>query len=417
MASALDTQFSGQFSVETQYSWAELSEPTRTLDTILHFQPELDLKFNRRSRMHFKPLLRSNISTEEKPEQLFLNAQEAYWEIKTHPLRVRLGQNIYNWGVLDGYSPVDVVNGRVMYNPLMTDKRGAPTVDLNYEGDGFQLQLLYVPLQARTILPSTDSRWLPREVIIANTKTDEGTLVLPNIFKYYYPGYDELDDALANNFGARLSRRWNDFDLALTYFEGSNIVPQVRLQVQADLIPVNPPFLQARSDIGLMPIYYRQRTVGGTLVWAPSDIIIKAESAYSHSISENTLIPAWSWQNGLGLELPWHAGSSSFTSVFQVYYGENRDPIDNLISSSGRLFDRSLIVGTRWSASTETNLLVSFLYDYQLQSYFFHGVFDHKFSEKFKGEISLDVIEGDANTLLGTYDKNDRVCLKLSYLW
>lgn len=418
---ALETQFGGNFAYEVFHSPAELPEPTRTTDHILHLTPELDLKFNKRSRMHFKPTLRANVSTEEKPENLFLNVQEAYWEIKTHPIRLKIGQNTYNWGVLDGYSTMDVVNGRTMFNPLATDKRGAPTVDIQYEGDKFQIQALYIPAQARTLPPSADSRWLPRNVIISDTKVKSFTFLVPTSdFNYYYSGYEELDHALDHNFGLRLTGRWGDFDLALMGFEGNTTSPQFLLNVTGTTVVATPgaEVIQVTSDIGLRPVYYRQRAAGLSVVWAPEDFIIKFESTYVDSITETNYIAPWYWQNGLGIEKPFNIGSTSLTFIVQGYYGDNEDPVDNILTSTTRLFDQAALAGLRASFTPETNLLMSYFHDIANDGAYAHLAVDHKFSESLKAELSGDLLTGDpGSSVIGTYDKNDRVVFKLSYLW
>jgi len=417
-ASALDTQFNGFISVQDQYYFEKIADPTRQNDVIAELQLELDLKYNKLSRMHFKPLLRSNVATTEKPEQAFLNVQEAYWEIKPNPFRVRLGENTYNWGVMDGYSTQDVVNGRVLYDPLSSDRRGAPTVDFQYGGDTVQVQALYIPAQSRTLLPSSDSRWLPRDVIINTASADQSAEIrLPDTFHYYFPGYDELNHALANNYGVRVSGHLDTMDVAAIYFEGMSTIPQFRLLANGTVVSVNPQIIQATSDIGIIPVYYRQRAMGISGVWAPSDIIMKFESTYIDSLTDDPLISPWSWQNGLGFEKPWNVGSTTITSILQFYYGKNEAPAQNLVSSSGRLFDRAAIIGLRWGLTDATNMLASFLYDYDHGGNYAHLGFDSKFTDNFKGEIAGDVINGDRGTFLGTYANNARVSVRLSYLW
>lgn len=416
VSTAAEITWSGEIRSEGHFYIEELPAPTRTTDGILQGTFELDVKFNNRSRMHFKPVVRSNLSTSEKPEQLFLNAQEAYWEIKTEPVKIRLGSNTYHWGVLDGYSTMDVTNGRVLYNPLSSDKRGAPSIHLSSDWDWVQAQALYIPRQARTLFPSADSRWLPREVLI-NASTAEQTILLPSTFNYFSPGYQELDQALQNNFGVKLDSRWNDFDFSVMYFEGASITPQTRILFSADVVSIDPDILQARTDIGLIPVYFKQQTSALSTTWTQSAFVLKLESTYSKSSSKDSILPPWSWQNGLGVEIPWNFGEVGTTFLIQTYYGENEDALDNLISSSSRLFDRSVLLGIRCSFSTETTLTSSFLYNYRDESSYGRLQFDHKWSTHWKSSLTLDALQGTANTLLGTYDKNDRAILTLSYLW
>lgn len=271
VAQAAEFEWSGELRGEGQLSVEKLSSPTRQFDGLLQGIVEMDIKYNRRSRMHFKPNLRSNLSTQQKPETLFLNMQEAYWEIKLESTKLKLGSNTYNWGILDGYSTMDVTNGRVLFNPLSSEKRGAPGVHLSHDFESLQIQALYIPQQARTLFPSTDSRWLPREVLV-NASTADQTVLLPPTFRYYYPGYQDLQKSLDNNYGLKLDSRFSDFDVSLMYFEGTSITPQTRVLFAADVISINPDVLQARSDIGLIPVYYKQRVVGSSLTWTHENL-------------------------------------------------------------------------------------------------------------------------------------------------
>ncbi|MBY0384500.1 hypothetical protein K2X05_05010, partial [bacterium] len=255
-----------------------------------------------------------------------------------------------------------------------------------------------------------------REVLI-NTTSAEQTVLLPSSFRYYYPGYQELENALQNNFGFKADARLGDFDLSLTYFEGTSITPQTRVLANFDVVSINPDILQARSDIGLIPVYFKQRMTGFSSTWTRDSFLLKVESIYSESISDDPIIPPWAWQNGLALEIPVSFGETSATFLLQTYYGENKDALDNMISSSSRLFDRSVLCGARVAFSTETSLTASLLYDYRGKSFYGRAQTDHKWTQKWKSTLTIDILEGDPSTLLGTYDGNDRAVLTLSYLW
>lgn len=416
LSPAAELEWSGEFRSEGHFYGDELASPTRTMDAILQSQFDFDVKFNSKSRMHLKPLLRSNLSSKEKPERLFLNLQEAFWEIKTQPVKIKVGSNTYHWGILDGYSPMDVTNGRVLFNPLSSEKRGAPSIHLSSEFDFLQIQALYIPKQARTLFPSADSRWLPREVLINTTNADQ-TVLLPSSFIYYYPGYEDLENALDNNFGFKLDTRLGDFDLSFMFFEGMSTTPQTRVLATFDVVSINPDILQARTDVGLIPVYFKQRMTGFSSTWTHDRFLLKVESIYSESISNDSIIPPWSWQNGLALEIPVSFGETSATFLLQTYYGENKDALDNMISSSSRLFDRSVLLGARFALSTETSITGSLLYDYRGRSFYGRAQSDHKWSQNWKSTLTLDILEGDRDTLLGTYDRNDRAVITLSYLW
>ncbi len=414
---AAEFEWSGELRGESHIYAEQLTSPTRQFEGILQSIMDFDLKFNRRSRLHFKPNLRSNVSTQQHPENLFLNMQEAYWEIKLETLKLKIGSNTHHWGVLDGYSTMDVTNGRVLFNPLSSEKRGAPGVHLSSEFGSLQIQALYIPRQARTLFPSTDSRWLPREVLV-NASTADQTILLPSSFQYYYPGYQDLQNALDNNFGVKLDYRFSDIDTSLMFFEGTSINPQTRVQFAADVVSINPDVLLARTNVGIIPVYFKQRTVGTSATWTQDSFVMKLESTYSDSIPDDPIIPPWSWQNGVGVEIPWSlTDNTSATVLLQTYYGENKDALDNLMSSSTRLFDRSILLGLRVSFSTETNCTASFLYNYRDESSYARLQAETKWSEHWKSSLTVDALQGQSDTLLGTYDKNDRAILSLSYLF
>lgn len=403
-------------SSETFAYFKDSPAPTRQTDPVLWFKPELDIKWNSRSRFLMRPTVRANPATEETPEQIFLNPAEFYWDIKVGNFRIDIGSNTHNWGVLDGYSPLDTVNGRTLFNPLSSDRRGAPMLDVAYSGDSFKLQTLYIPKQARTLLPSTDSRWLPRNYIVNASALDE-TVVLPQSFNYYYPGYIELDHALDNNFGAKLSTTWDSLDANFIYFNGMANNTQVSPVFQADVLQIDPLVLQARSDIGILPVYYRTETVGAGLVWAPSDIIYKLETSYARTLERATTLPEWSWQSGIGMEAPAQIGSFSTTTVLQFYYGENKDPAENLVSSSSRIFDRAALIGQRVQWAEGVDSFASVLYDYENSGYLFIAKLNYLFNDHFRGAAELNLLDGDDESILGTYRTNDRAILTLTYIW
>lgn len=415
-AQGAETRWNGTLSSETFTYFEEAPDPTRTVDTLIWLKPELDVKINKRSRFFLKPILRINPSTEESPEYCFFNPAEMYWDIKLKSLRINLGSNIHNWGNLDGYSPLDIVNGKTLYNPLASDRRGTPMVDIALSGEDIKFQALFIPKQARTLLPSADSRWLPRQFIV-NASNENETVLLPSTFQYYYPGYIEFNHALDANFGARLSKTWGALDSHLIYFQGMSNNTQISPTFQADVVAIDPLVLQARSDIGIYPVYFRTETTGVSFVWAPSDIIFKLESAYARTMEKHPTLPDWSWQSGLAVEVPSQIFSLNTTTVFQYYYGENKDPAENLVSSSSRIFDRAALIGQRVEWMDGMDSFVSLLYDYENQGHLIIAKLNYSLSDNWKASGELDFLDGDDDSILGTFKNNDRFVFTLSYLW
>lgn len=412
---AADFSFNGQASYEPYLYWQDLPAPTRKYDHVLHFRPELELK-GPNDRIVLKTPVRANPSTDDDKEKVFVNFQEAYWEYTNYPVRTRLGMNTFSWGLMDGYSPLDITNSRVFFNPLSSEKLGSPALDIKYEGDGWSAQAIYIVKQPRSVLPSTDSRWLPRELLI-NPSTTEGTILLPPTFNYTYPATVELNDSRDHNFGIKLTKRLSTLDLSAVAFEGNSATPQFDVFLNGTVVSTIPLVIQATSDIELVPVYYRQRTFGAQITWAPSSFIVRLENAYTDNLSEATALPGWSNQTAFGIEKQFYLGSTSLTTILQGYYGQNDDLKDNLVSSGPRIFDKAALVGLRFGFSTRTSLLLSTMYDISSNSYFIHSNFSSKLSESWTYSAILEFIEGSEDSLIGSYNNNDRLVFNIGYNW
>jgi hypothetical protein len=417
-AHAGQAHFNGMLGFERQTYFKDLGEPTRTADNLIHFRPEYDYRFNKKSHFFLKPFLRANLSTDETPENYFLNVKEAFLEVNTHPFRTRVGMNTHNWGVLDVYSPADNVDGRVLFSPLAADKRGTPSIDIQYDHRAFQLLFLYIPKQSRTLFPSADSRWLPRKYISSSSSEDGSIFVPPTAFHYEYNQYEELNNALKNNFGVKLSGQISSADLSVSFFQGSGINPEIEPTVSTTLVePGPPPVSVIDPNVTLTPIYFRQNIYSANLVRTFDKMILKLETTYSESISKDDRIPARYSQSGFGIEVPWDLTSREVTTFFQIYYGDNKKSTNNVLNSSTRLFDRVAILGTRVAMTSKTNIVGSIMHDYSSDGYYINFTYDRKWTSKIKFSVAVDIIGGRQVSLLNTYNDNDRVNLGLTYLW
>ncbi len=415
VALSAEVDFSGKVEVDLQSYFQELSAPTRTYDTIFNVEPQLQLR-GAKDVIHVRPTLRSNPASSQAIEQFFVNINEAYWEFDSYPLRTRLGYNTFSWGIMDGYSPLEFGQSRVYFDPLNSEPLGSPSLEIKYNRDFFTFEGVYLPRQDLSQLPATDSRWLPRSLLV-DTSTNGFDLRLPGQFNYYYLGDIELNQARANNFGLRLSARLSDFDFSVVHFDGVSPMPQFNIYASGSLDSQLPNTINVNSDVGLEPIYYRQRVSGGQVVWNPSSFILRLESAYTHVVSSSPNIPLWSLQSALGLEKSFTVGARTLTVLTQLYYGDSDLAKDNLISSSTRIFDRSGALGLRYSLSSITSILGGLVYDFSSDSYFVSASVDTKVLDTIGLSVRGESIQGADGTLLGSYNGNDRVSVAATYYW
>lgn len=414
-AHAAELSFTGQAEAEQHSYFSNLSGPTRKYDTIIRLQPRLSLK-GQQDQIVIAPKLRSNLSSEQEKEDFLLNPAEIYWQYRHDWFRSRIGYNTYNWGIMEGYSPIDILNSKIYFDPLSAEKLGSPSVDLKVQFSNWSLQGVYIPKQPRSILPATDSRWLPREILI-NTAAAGQTLLLPGEFNYSYRNVIEEDDPRDHNFALRLNTTTSSVDFAVLHYQGNSPLPQFNIFATGTPHPTLPNTININSDIELQALLYKQRTTGGQITWSPGSWLLKLESIYTHTLADAPNIPRWSRQSALGIERSLYIGETSITLLLQGYSGDSDLGVDNLIGSSTRIFDESALLGLRFGFSTRTSLTLSALYDFANDSSFITSIFSTRLWRRFNLNITGTLIEGAEDSLLGSYNTNDRIKVTIAYNW
>lgn len=404
--------FSGNLKSSTDQYPYDLGEPTSVLIPYLSLELNGKHKLARKLRFEWKAIALSNLESEYSPEKLYGDLPEGYFEWRaTGSTRVRLGMNTMNWGVVDISSPSDVVNTSAFFHPMRSLKRGAPMIELDWDKEVFGIQAIYIPRQQRPLLPSSDSRWLPREVLV-NVDSQFGRILIPEFLEYEYLPAEELDHALDHNAGLRLSSHFGSLDMFAMHFEGAAPSPKVRPTIN---IVGSGNDWTAVSPFQLAPVSYRVRTSGFGFVWAGENWIYRAETAYQHTISNDPLVQPWSWASALAAETNMNIGSSTVTWLLQYYYTQNPQAPDNLISSSYRLFDKTTVLGMRWQASESVLILGSLLYEANGDGTFALLGFENKMSDALKWGLSWRDFRAPKEGLIKTFDKNDHATLDLIY--
>lgn len=413
---------SGKLESLTQYFPTDLGKPTDTVIPRVGFELDQDGKTSKKFRYSFKGTFQSNLVSSYQPENYFGDLKEAYGEWKPNRFtKLLLGWNTVNWGVLDIYSPMDVVNQRTYFDPLATEKRGAPMVNLQWNPRGWSFSAIYIPAQAKAIFPANDSRWLPRNSI-NNVSSDGEMAILPKPLTYDIQDPVTLNHALNNNFGFNLERHWDQLDLHLMYFDGAASTPSFTLDdTNATLISAAPvKIVQLQNPVMLHPLFYRTRTTGFGFSSTVNDVIIRGESAYQDAVTppaNSYSISSWSWQSGIGLEKNWEVGSYTVTQILHYYYGVYPTEQSNLPSSGFRLFDNSVMMGLRWAVTDERFFYGSVLYNVSQQGFFWTLGYQQKLTDALRWDISWRDISASRDGLLKTYDENDHVVMDLVYFF
>ena len=348
-------------------------------------------------------------------ELLYVDLPEGFVERKWGPSKLRAGMNTVNWGVVDGYSPSNVVNTSAFFHPMRTPKRGAPMVELQTGGEAFGLHALYIPRQPRPILPATDSRWLARDMLV-NLSSALPTVQLPQRLDYAYGSEVELDHARDNNYGLKLNSHAGSWDFQATHFEGASPFPKIGPSLVVNSAPTG---FVAQSPIQLNPISYRIRNSGLGITYAGDKWIYRFESVYKHTVSDGAAygLQPWSWVNVAGVETNIEMGRSALTVIAQYYHTDTPLKADNYISSSYRLFDRTGVLGLRWPVNDSWLVAVSALFETNTHGLYWTAGVEQKIKDVFKWGVGWRDFSAQDPGLIKTFDKNDHVNLDLTYFF
>jgi hypothetical protein len=410
---------SGKLESLTEYFPKDLGAPTNTVTPRLGIELDQDGKINKQYRYSFKGTFQSNLASKYQPENYFADLYEAYVEYKpTRKFKTIIGWNTVNWGVLDLYSPMDVVNQHTYFDPLNTQKRGAAMVDLEWKPRGWEMSAVYIPFQAKAIFPSNDSRWLPRTAINNITVPVLGQQVtahLPPSPEYDIQNPVTDNSALNHNFGVNIVKHWESLDLHGVYFNGAASTPSFLLDVNGTFTPPN---FDLSNPIILHPLYYRTQTSAIGFSSTIGDVILRGESSYIATVGSSAYNASpWMWQNGLGLEKNWDLGTTTLTQLVHYYYAKYPNAGGNLPDSGYRLFDNAGMLGFRLAINDEEYFYASVLYNFPQQGMFWIAGYSKKLTDALRWDISWRDISARKDGLLKTYDQNDHAVMDLTYFF
>ncbi|MGZ3693294.1 MAG: hypothetical protein ACXWQO_03760 [Bdellovibrionota bacterium] len=428
-AQAADWKYSLNGETElTGLHWQNSVGPdTKKNRGIINQKLPMAVKYGRQWRFRLLPIAQYDPSNVSKSERFFWDVQEGYLQFQSLPWTFQVGMNVFSWGDTDVFNPLDVVNQRRYFDPMQSEKLGAPTVLVKREFEKFFIEALYIPKQRKTLLPGEKSRWLPRDVYNSRSFSVLGYHAILNLpasgVNYRYQAPEERDNALDNNFGTRIKFRFPGFDWTLAGFQGTAPTPAVKptevglLTVQQILSPTDAIFNMEEPNLTLKAVYYKARMLGtsGTLV--AGDFLIKGASAYNAPVKPASDLPAKSLDNALGIERTFSVGKGTLTAIIQGTYVKRGDRVDTNSVSLARMFDRAGMAAFRWSPTESIAVLGSYLRDTRYKGTLVHSEASYKIADGWRGKVSADFLSGPTETPIGTYARNDRVTLSLNSQW
>lgn len=327
---------------------------------------------------------------------------------------VQFGNTLHNWGVTDGYNPLDTLNAKQYFDPLHSRKLGALSLIFSQSLDSWDYEVILIPKNSEARLPGTRSRWLPREIFIPQTTNNDQVLLLPQNLQYHYIARQNLDHALDNNLALRFQRHGSVFDMAVSYYEGVASFPLVQPEVSGTITQVSPKtVISVDPDVFLHTKNYRIRQGGFSMVSSQFDFLFKYATTYSQSFGKDPTLdtdpplPGWTHESVLGFEKTFNVGSEGLlVAILQhSFINSQRENDSNL--SMLEVFRRGWMLGGKMSWKEVWNFSLLGLYDGARGSHYEEIGVSRRILDRWVAQATVNFIQGPADTALGVYNKND----------
>jgi hypothetical protein len=318
--------------------------------------------------------------------------REAYVDVGHGDWEFRLGRQHIIWGEMVGFFFADVVSARDKHDFLLPEfesmRIGQWAARAEYFGaENTHFELLWVPK------PSFDEIGKPGSDFYAFPWLPAGASVVE-----HRPG-DDLDNS---NWGTRISRLVDGWDLSAFYYHSYDVAPTLHAfdGVVAEL-------RHARID-----------QVGGTFSKDMGSFVLKGEAVHTSGRSLNTFTPLGGGRTAIGLAatdmVDYALGVDMPVGDFRFnvqYYGRWLDDLHPAMMSDrheqGMTFQ--VVHGTGTNLEAEV-LAVSSL---NRSDYMLRPKLTWKFDPAWRMVAGLDVFGGEGNGVFSVYDRNDRAWLEL----
>jgi hypothetical protein len=368
-----------------------------------------DTKFVFKSFVQTEP---SNASISEEfmwdfPELLVKSKFDSEWGTAI----LKVGQDVYSWGVMDVVNPLDFVNSRNYSDPIHPRKLGAGVLDCAFSSESIDFQILYIPWARSPELPGVNSRWLPRQVYTSTGSSGGYQLLLPSSPQYSYAGITSLDQANLNNLAAKINLRLLRSDLAFYYYNGISDVPLISPNVSGTLVQLYPlRTIQINSGINLVVQDFRQEIYGASFVvpWSSWQWKAQYSSIQPWGAAQSLKGNTQSWIGGI--EKSWDVGlAANLTTVVEYSSNQHNSYSSNDLMSASHFFDNNWIIANRFSWLDRN----SFTFAYSLDQIYWFSLedlqFERRISDSLKWDLRATLLDGPSSAPLGSFINNKNI--------
>ncbi len=216
----------------------------------------------------------------------YINVDEAYIDIYTQNVDLRLGIQKFAWGRLDEINPTDNMNTEDLTEATMKEendrKIGVPAIKANIYTDLADVEIGWIPRYVPYRLSTPEERWFPPVLKVPGTiKTTTWIGDIP-----VTPVYRDIDlpaFTFANSeIGVRIYRYIGGWDLSLSYFSGYDPMPVTASPTELiveleDLLPLK---TNVMAQVYVEPKIHRFQVFGFDFSTTYGPVTIRGEWAY-----------------------------------------------------------------------------------------------------------------------------------------
>lgn len=219
-------------------------------------------------------------------KDLFVSFEEAYIDLISRDVELRIGKQKISWGRLDEIQPTDNLNPEDLtefyFRPELERKIGIPALKLSAFHEPWSAEAVWAPFFTAYRFPNREDRWFPPLLTVPDrVQTPFGALPL----RARYPDVDEPPHTLASSDAAlRVRRTIGDAEASVSIFHGWDKSPTFGARGSATLVPTGMPATPVASsiDLDVFPTLHRITVVGGDLAMPLWVLALRAEAAWIH---------------------------------------------------------------------------------------------------------------------------------------
>ncbi len=318
-----------------------------------------------------------------------LDVKEAVLTLRSQPVEILLGKQVFAWGTADAFNPTDNLNPYDAMDPIDNEKLGVYSAAARASAGPASLTFVVVPVFTPTRGPLTGSRWVEPPTLVVDSREVPG------------PSVDHLQ------YATRLKATVAGWDVSGSYFDGFDPNPVLRAGVRG-------------AQTVFTPVYTRLKVPGVDFSTTFGKLEVHAEGAFK--LAEYRRRDDV-FQGVGGVNYTWDELGVSWLEQVTFIVEHAREtvlhshPHSPFVEPLGLNGLRDAGVGrVQLKFNEETQLKFSGVLDLVgTASHYLQAKLNHKLSDALHLEAGLDFFAGNRDTFYGRWRDNDRFFFKAKY--